>query len=79
MIIKQFFNPQKENVDNSVKVIIDEIIKPYSIDNRIYETGKENVIILKFEYSEAMQALQKLYLYEEQNDNRDSKQILRIN
>ena len=79
MAIGQFLNPQEENVDDGIEVIVDEIAKAYSIGNRTHETDEEDVIVPKVGYSEAIQALQKLCLYEEQNDNGDSEWISRIN
>lgn len=64
MAIGQFHNPQKEKVDDDLEVIVDKIAKAYNIDNRIYETNEEDIIISKIEYSEAMKAFQKLCLYE---------------
>ena len=79
MAIGQFLNPQEENVDDGEEVIVDEIAKAYSIGDRNHETDEEDVIVPKVRYSEAMQALQKLRLYEEQNDNGHSEWISRIN
>lgn len=63
MAFGQFFNLQEKNVDNNIKIIIDEIIKAYNIGNRTYKTDKKDVIVPKVGYSEAMQALQKIRLY----------------
>lgn len=77
MAIEQFLNPQEENIDNNVEVIIDEIAKAYSIGNKTHEMDEKDVIIPKVGYFEAIQALQKLCLYEKQNDNGDSEWISR--
>lgn len=79
MAIAQFLNPQEEKVDNDVEVVVDEIVKAYSTGDRTHETDEEDVIIPKVGYTEAMQALHKLRLYEEQNANGDSELITRIN
>lgn len=79
MAIGQFLNLREENVDDDMEVIVDEIAKAYNIGDRTHETDEEVVTIPKVGYSEAIQALQKLRLYEEQNDNGDSEWILRIN
>lgn len=62
-----------------MKVVVNEIVKTYSIDDRTHETDEENMIIPKIGYTKAMQALHKLCLYEEQNVNEDSKLITCIN
>lgn len=41
--------------------------------NKTYEIDKKNVIIPKVRYSEVMQALYKLCLYKEENDNGNSE------
>ena len=51
-------------MDDDLVVVLDEITKAYSVGDRTPETDNEDLIILKFQYSEAMQALQKLRLYE---------------
>ncbi len=56
--INQFLNPESEELDNDLKVIIDEIVK-------IHETDKINVVIYKEGYFETMKSFQKLWLYEE--------------
>lgn len=69
MAIGQFLNPQEEKVDDDVEVIVDEIVKAYSTGDRTHETDEEDVIIPKVGCAEAMQALNRLRLYEEQNDH----------
>lgn len=73
MAIGQFLNLREENIDDDMEVIVDEIAKAYNIGDRTHETDEEVVTIPKVGYSEAIQALQKLRLYEEQNDNGDSE------
>lgn len=63
MAIKQFLNLQREEIDNDLEVIVDEIAKAYSIDNKTYETDKKDIVIFKIGYSKAIKALQKLCLY----------------
>lgn len=79
MAIGQFLNPQDKNYDDDVEVIVDEIAKDYSIGNRTHETDKEDVIVPKITHLEAMQAFQKICLYEKQHKNGDSEWISHIN
>ena len=44
MAIGQFVNPQVEEVDDHLKVIVDEIAKAYSTGNRTTETDEEGVV-----------------------------------
>lgn len=79
MTIAQFFNLQKKKVDDDVKVVINKIVKAFSMDDRTHETDEENMIIPKIGYTKAMQALHKLCFYEKQNVNEDSELITCIN
>lgn len=79
MSIDQFLNPLDENIDDMAEVVVDEIAKAYSIGERLYETDEEDVIIPKVGHGEALQALQLLRLYEEQQEGGDSGWILRLN
>lgn len=56
-----------------------EIANAYSLGDKTHETDKEDVIVPKISHLEAMQALQKLCLYEKQHENGDSEFISRIN
>lgn len=51
----------------------------YSIGDRTHETDEEDVDVPKVSQLEAMQALQKVRLYEEQHENGDGEWISRIN
>lgn len=51
---------------------MDEIAKVYSAGDRLYETDKKDVIILKVGYKKALLALQLLCLYKKQYKDRDS-------
>lgn len=73
MTIELFFNLQEKKVDNDVEIIIDEITKADIISNKTHKTDKKDMIVPKFEYFEAIQALQKFCLYEKQNDNGDNE------
>lgn len=73
MTIRQFFNLQEEKIDNDLKVIVDKITNAYSIDEKTYETDKEDVIILIIRYFEVIKTLWKLCLYKKKHKNRDSK------
>lgn len=63
--INQFLNPEGEEVDDDLKVIMDKIAKAYSIGDRIYEIDKENIVMPKVGYFEAIKSFQKLWLYKE--------------
>ena len=65
MTIGQFLNPQGEEVDDDLEVIMDKIAKAYSTGDRTYETDEEDIVIPRVGYSEVIKALQKLHLYEE--------------
>ena len=58
-----------------MEIVVDKIVKAYSISNQIYETDKENVTILNVRYIKVIQVLYKLCFYEEQNANRDIELI----
>ena len=79
MAIRQFFNPQGEEVGDDLEVIVDEIAKAYSTGDKTYEIDEEDIVIPRVGYSEAMKTFQKLCLYEEQHENGDSEWISRIN
>ena len=79
MAIRQFLNPQGEEVDDDLEVIVDKITKAYSTGDRTNETDEEDVVIPRVGYSKAMKAFQKLHLYEGQYENGDSEWISRIN
>lgn len=55
--IEQFFKLTKKYIDNNVEIIINKIIKAYSISNKTYKTDKKDIIVLKVRYSEIIQAL----------------------
>ena len=73
MAIGQFLNPQRKDIDDDLKIIVNEIAKAYSTGNKTHETNEEDDVIPKIRYSEVMKILQKLRLYEEQHVNRDSE------
>ena len=57
MAIDQFLNPQGEEVDDDLEVIVDEIAKAYSVGDRTHETDEEDIVIPSVGYSEAMKSL----------------------
>lgn len=57
MTTGQFLNPKKENINNDVEVIVDEIAKAYSIGDKTNEINQQDLIISKVSYLEVMQAL----------------------
>lgn len=59
MAIRQFFNPQKEDINNNLEVIMDKIAKASSIDNRFHKIDEKNIVILKIRYFEVIKAFQK--------------------
>lgn len=77
--INQFLNSKEEKVDDNLEVIVNEIAKAYSIESRTYETDKKDIIIFRVEYFEIIKSLQKLWLYKEQQNKKDSKLISQIN
>lgn len=54
MAIRQFLNSQEKKIGNDLEIIIDKIVKVYSIDDKTYKTNKENIIISKSGYFEIM-------------------------
>lgn len=46
------------------EILIDDITKVYSVNERLYETDEENIIILKVRHEKALLALQLVHLYE---------------
>lgn len=57
MAIVQFFNLQREDINNDLEVIMDKIAKAYSRDNGTHKIDEEDIVILKVGYSEVMKAL----------------------
>lgn len=45
MAIDQFLNPKGEEMDDDLKVIVDEIAKVYSTRDRTHETDEEDIVI----------------------------------
>ena len=79
MVIEKFLKLKKEKFDNNVKVIMNKIVKAYSISDKSHETNKKYIIIPIFGYTETIQALYKLCFYKEQNNNKSSESISCIN
>lgn len=75
MAIDQFLNPEGEEMDDDLEVIVDEIAKVYNTRDKTHETDEEDIVIPRVGYSETMKSLQKLRLYEEQHENGDSELI----
>lgn len=73
MAIGRFLNPEKEKVDNNVKVVIDKIVKAYGINDKTHKTDEEDMIIPKIRYTKVIQVMYKHSFYKEQNDNRNSE------
>ncbi|WP_375449355.1 hypothetical protein [uncultured Nostoc sp.] len=72
-------NPSEEKVDDESEEIVEGIAKAYSTGDKIHETDEEDVVIPRVSHAEALQALQKLQLSEEQHEDEDSELIARIN
>lgn len=79
MAIGQFLNPIGKEIDDEFDEIIEGIARAYSAGDRTHETDEEDVFIPKVSYAEALQALQKVQLYEKQHENGDCECISRIN
>lgn len=45
MAIDQFLNPEGEEMDDDLEVIVDEIAKVYSTRDRTHETDEEDIVI----------------------------------
>ncbi len=73
MAIEQFFNLQKKKVNDDLEIILDKIANTYSIRVKTYKIEEKNMVISKVRYFKPIKALQKLCLYEEQYQNRDSE------
>lgn len=52
--VTQFLNLQEDKVDNDMEIVVNKIVKAYSISNQIYETDKDDVIILNVRYIKAI-------------------------
>ncbi|ERF72520.1 hypothetical protein EPUS_02801 [Endocarpon pusillum Z07020] len=72
MSTSAFLNPIKEVVDDSNEEILDSIVEGYSEGNRAQETDEESVEDIPIRSEEAMQAIQLLQRYEEQQDDGSS-------
>lgn len=57
MAINKFFNPESEEIDDDLEVIVDEIIKAYSVRDITHEKDEENDIIPKIGYFEIIKSL----------------------
>lgn len=77
--INQFFNPEDEEVDDNLEVIVNGIAKADSAGDGTYEIDEKDIVILGFGYFETMKSLQKLWLYEKQQKKEDSELISQIN
>lgn len=79
MAIRHFLNPSDKEIDDESDELVKAIAKAYSTGDRTHETDKEDVIIPKISYAEALQSLQKLQLFEGQHKDGGSDLIARIN
>ena len=79
MNVARFLNPADEDVDDKEEDIVNVIAAAYSHEERAYETDEENVPVARVKDSEALQLLERLRLYEEQQDNRDDVLVTRLN
>ena len=75
MSINQFLNPEDKEVYDTDDIVVDDIVAAYSTEERAYETDEEDVPQRRILAKEAIEALQTLRLYEEQQDDGDSRFI----
>ena len=73
IVIGQFLKLQNKSINDNTEVIIDKIANAYIIGNRTHKTDKKDMIVLKVSYLDAIQALQKVRLYEKQYENGESE------
>lgn len=52
-----------KSIDDTIKIIVNEIVKAYIIGNKLYKTDKEDVIIPKIGHGKVFQAFQLLCNY----------------
>ena len=79
MNVARFLNPADEDVDDKEEDIVNVIAAAYSHEERAYKTDEENVPVARVKDSEALQLLECLRLYEEQQDNGDDVLVTRLN
>jgi hypothetical protein len=70
--ISVFLNPVNELVEDKDEEILDTVIDSYTEGDREQETDDESVDIVLIGQHEAMQAVQPLQRYEEQQDDGSS-------
>lgn len=75
MAIEQFLNPASEMVEDDENDFINVLAEAYSTGDKAYESDEEDVVGRKISTNEAIQALQLLQLYEEQQDEGDQNFI----
>ena len=71
--LQMFLNPVDKVVEDSEHQIFKDITQVYSTGDRLYESDKEDIVVLKIGTKEALEALTRLQLYEEQQNNGNSK------
>lgn len=64
---------QEKNINDDLKIIINKIVKIYSINNKTYKINKKDIIIFRIRYFIEIKAFQKYYLYKKQYKNRNNK------
>ena len=79
MNVARFLNPIDKDVDDKEEDMVNVIAAAYSQEERAYETDKENVPVLCVKDSEALQLLERLQLYEEQQDDGDNVLVTCLN
>jgi hypothetical protein len=78
MSISAFLNPANEAVNDGDKEILDLVVKAYSEGDRAQETDKEAVEVIPIRQQEAMQAVQLLQRYKEQQNDGDSSVLRQL-
>ena len=77
--ITRFLNPLNEDIDNQGDNLINLIAAAHSDEERAYETGEEDIRVPRVKDSEALQLLERLRLYKEQQEDGDGVLITRLN
>jgi hypothetical protein len=73
MNINTFLNPTDEVVDDDDDEVLDQLVDAYAEGDRAEETDEEPVEVVPIGQSDAIQAVQLLQQYEEQQEDGDSE------
>jgi hypothetical protein len=78
MSISAFLNPVDELVKDEDEEILDTVIDSYTKGDREQETDEESIDIVSIKQYEAMQAVQLLQRYDEQQDDGSSDVVRQL-